>query len=417
MFETARSQRDACPGALRVHEAADGGLARVRVPGGSLTPRQFLAVAEASADLGDGGLELTSRANVQIRGLGAGRERALAGRLATAGLLPSQTHERVRNILGSPNVDGAGLLDVQAVSRELDVLLCGAPGLAELPGRFLFAVDDGRGDVAALGADVGLLPLGAASVALLLAGADSGVRVRPESAARAAIVAAEAFLSERAAQDSGAWRLTELDQGAPAVVGRVLAVLEAEWGKQVSLPAPPLGTHAQVGEVFRRDELITIGVGAPLGRLSPEQVDIITAASDAAGELRLTPWRTVVVPGLPVGDAQRWLSDLDARGLVVDPSSGRAGVTACTGHPGCSKALADVRADAERALRGPSAARGALPVHWVGCGRRCGRPQGRVVEVLAKEAGYEVGIDGGTPMSAADADEVSAALDVARRTV
>lgn len=398
-----------------MHQAADGGLARVRVPGGALTARQFRAVATASSELGDGGLELTSRANLQVRGMDSGEERFLAERLAEVGLLPSPTHERVRNILGSPDPDGAGLLDVRAVTRELDERLCAVPDLADLSGRFLFAVDDGRGDVAGLGADIGLFPLAADSVALLLAGVDCGVRVRPDTAARAAVVAAEAFLAERSRQGSSAWRLAELDPGVHAIAAKVFAVVDAVWSPPRPVLAQPLETHAQVGELFRGDGLITIGVGAPLGRLSPEQVDIITAASEAAGELRLTPWRTAVVPGLPVDEAGRWVSDMDARGLVVSSASVRAGVTACAGHPGCAKALADVRDDAERALRQPVS--GALPVHWAGCRRRCGRPQGRVVEVLATEAGYEVGLDDETWTSAADVAQVAAALDVARRKV
>ncbi len=144
-------------------------------------------------------------------------------------------------------------------------------------------------------------------------------------------------------------------------------------------------------------------------------MDIIGAASDTAGELRLTPWRTVVLPGLRPDEAGRWMSDLGARGLLVDPFSDGVGVTACTGRPGCAKARADVREDARRTLRAPSG--GALPVHWSGCERRCGRPQGRVVEVLATDAGYEVGLDDEAWMSEADADQVSAALDAARRNV
>lgn len=403
-----------------MHEAADGGLARVRVPGGVLTPHRFRTLAIAAAELGDGGLELTSRANVQVRGLQAGQEQDLAERLGSAGLLPSETHERVRNIIGSPYQDGRELLDVPAVASELDVLLCRTPRLAELPGRFLFAVDDGRADVASLGADVGLLALSTGAVMLILAGADSGVRLAPRDGSRAAVLAAEAFLDAKADRDSPVWRITELDGGVRRIAERVSAELDVARVDPVPvLPAPP-ATHAQVGEVFRRNGRVALAAGAPLGRLSADQVDIIIAASDAAGELRLTPWRTVVVPGLPEDEAARWLSDLDARGLLVDPLSEQVGVTSCTGHPGCAKAIADVRKDAKRALRRPAAdagPAGALPVHWAGCERRCGRPQGRVVEVLATEAGYEISLDGEVWTSAADADRIPAALDAARRAV
>ena len=381
-----------------MHEAADGGLARVRVPGGAMGPEQFRALAAAAADLADGTMELTSRANLQVRGLATGAEQELAARLAAAGLLPSVTHERVRNIIASPYA--RGLLDARAVSLELDRILCARPRLAELSGRFLFAVDDGSGDVIALGPDVGLYALAPDAVALVLAGTDSGVRSTPDAAAELAIAAAETFLDERVGAE---WRMAELPDAA-----RVATRL-GPTAEPVAVPSTPPATHAQVGALFERDGRVTAAVGAPLGRLSPDQVDIITAASEAADGLRLTPWRTLVLPGLPAAAADRWLTALDANGLVVDPSAALAGVTACTGRPGCAKALADVRSDAQR-----SASAGGLPVHWSGCGRRCGRPQGRVVEVLATGAGYEIGLDDEVRTSA-EADEVSAALDAARR--
>ncbi|MGW0892053.1 precorrin-3B synthase [Saccharopolyspora sp. NPDC002578] len=473
-----RAEPDACPGALRVHEAADGGLARVRVPGGRLDARQVRALA-AAAELGDGGWELTSRANLQVRGLAPHAVAEFAATLADAGLLPSPTHERVRNIIASPytGCDDAGSLDVHAVSTELDRRLCAAPALAELPGRFLFTVDDGRGDVAGLAADIGLAPADG-SVAVLLSGADEGIRVATADAARAAVLAAEAFLAERRRQESASWRLAELTDGPRLIAARVIAEPgPAEDGAPIAdtgaesadstgsapgtdgsaeragtvpaaaggsaerterpisasgaaeragsapgvgepaggvgsspattchsgpgRPVEPVATHADLGVLHRRDGRVSLALGAPLGRLNAEQVAALAALDRP---LRLTPWRTLLLPGIPEHDATTLLSEMDGAGFVVDTAAPLAGVTACTGSPGCAKSLADVRSDAARAARP-----GALPVHWAGCSRRCGRPAGRGVEVLATEAGYEVG---GEP-----AGELSAALEAARRAV
>ncbi|MFD7093942.1 cobalamin biosynthesis protein CobG, partial [Streptomyces xanthophaeus] len=145
-----RDRGDACPGALRLHAADDGFLARVRIPGGLLTAPQAAVLALAADRFGDGHLELTSRGNVQLRGLPDGCGAALAELLDSAGLLPAPSHERIRNIVASPLADPAPV-------RELDRLLCADPEAAALSGRFLFAVDDGRGDVAALDPDVTLL--------------------------------------------------------------------------------------------------------------------------------------------------------------------------------------------------------------------------------------------------------------------
>ncbi|PRC53013.1 precorrin-3B synthase, partial [Mycobacterium sp. ITM-2017-0098] len=84
---------------------------------------------------------------------------------------PSATHERVRNIVASPLSGRAGgLCDTRELVAALDTALQEDPALEHLPGRFLFGVDDGRGDVSGLGADVGIHAVDSSSAALLLAG-------------------------------------------------------------------------------------------------------------------------------------------------------------------------------------------------------------------------------------------------------
>ena len=154
---TSRDAADRCPGVLRLAQAADGYLARVRLPGGLVAGEQLRALADLATELGDGRVELTSRGNVQLRALPADAADPLTAALTRAGLLPSLDHDRVRNVLASPlaGLDDLGSgRDLTEMVGALDAGLCARPRLAELSGRFLFAIDDGRGDVAGLGADV-----------------------------------------------------------------------------------------------------------------------------------------------------------------------------------------------------------------------------------------------------------------------
>jgi precorrin-3B synthase len=378
-----RERVDACPGALQTHAAADGALARVRVPGGALTAAQLRVLAAAARELGDGHLELTSRGNLQLRGLPAGTEVALGARLAAAGLLPSATHERVRNVLASTlsgRTDG-GHLDVRPWIRAFDAGLCADPALAELPGRFLATLDDGRGDVAGLGGDVGLLALSPGSVALTLGGTDSGLREHPDHAVPLALAAARAFLAERTAQESSAWRLSELADG-PA---RVAARLGRPVGPTAELPAAPV--VGPVGAAVQHDGRTALLGVVPLGRLSADQADLLAAL---APEVQLTPWRSVVVPDLAENAVDDAAVDLFRTGMVFDEASPWLQVTTCAGRPGCAKSLADVRADAAAAVRTGALPAGGARQHWVGCERRCGRPQGDVVDVVATPTGYRI---------------------------
>jgi precorrin-3B synthase len=373
---------DACPGALQTHAAADGALARVRVPGGALTADQLRVLAAAARELGDGALELTSRGNVQLRGLRTGAEIDLGDRLAAAGLLPSATHERVRNVLAS-TLSGrttGGLVDVRGWVARFDAGLCADPLLADLPGRFLATLDDGRGDVADLGGDIGLLALDPATIALTLGGVDSGLRTSPAEAVDLALAAIRAFLDERADQGGSAWRLVELTDG-PA---RVAARLGGARTRPADVPtAPATGPAGAFPQLDGRIALIAV---VPLGRLTAVQADLLAATAAAP---QLTPWRSVALPDLPDAAAA---DALTAAGLVLDAASPWLRVTACAGRPGCAKSLADVRADAAAAVAAGTLSGDGDRQHWAGCQRRCGRPRGDVVDVVATGSGYRIGV-------------------------
>src|SRR5689334_2976300 len=333
----ARTRADACPGALQTHAAADGALARVRVPGGLLSADQLRVLAAAARELGDGGLELTSRGNVQLRGLADDDVPALGDRLAAAGLLPSETHERVRNVLASTlSGRSGGLLDVRPWVAAFDAGLRADPALADLPGRFLATLDDGRGDVSGLGGDVGLLALGGDDVALLLGGSDSGLRATAAGAVDLLLAATRAFLAERADQGGTAWRLSELVDGR----SRVAARLGVPAGDPVEVPAAPL--TGPVGAAEQHDGRIALIGVVPLGRLTADQVDLLARL---APEVQVTPWRSVVVPDLADDRVDDAAVDLHRTGIVFDEASPWLRVTACAGRPGCATSLADVRAD------------------------------------------------------------------------
>jgi precorrin-3B synthase len=278
-------------------------------------------------------------------------------------------------VLASPlSGIAGGLADVRGFAAALDRGLCARPELAELPGRFLFAFDDGRGDVAAEDPDLCWRVPGA----LLVAGVETGLVVPAADAVAVLLDAAEAFLALRAADGGTAWRAAELAE-APARIAAALArpcreshvqdVWRPERGFQDNHAARP-------GPVPRADGGTALVVAPLLGELTADQLRLL---ADTGPTAVVTPWRTVVLPAPRLAAAE-----LAAAGLVVAPGPA-ADVSACAGRPGCAKALADVRADTLAAI-------GRLPagrVHVSGCARRCGAPRGRHVDAVAlADGGY-----------------------------
>ncbi|MFJ6611356.1 cobalamin biosynthesis protein CobG [Streptomyces sp. NPDC091289] len=374
------SSGDACPGTLRLHRADDGALARVRIPGGVLSADRADALLAATTRFGDGELHLTSRGNVQLRGLGAECGGELADLLTAAGLLPSAAHERARNIVASPLAGLDGSPSLRPWLTGLDRLVCGSAAAATLSGRFLFALDDGRGDVDALGADVTLIAEGPETALLRIGAEDEVFRLPAEDAPRAALLAAEEFL--RAARGSGAWRVKDLPDDVRAEVARAVGPTA---GPTVHRPRPRKAAAPVPGPA---NSTAAISIDVPLGRLSATQWRLLTDTARRYGnELRLTPWRGIVVPGPFAHDeAAETLRTLDAAGLITAPDSPWTGVGACIGHPGCAKSLSDVRAEAGAAV-GPV---GRLPVYWSGCERRCGHPHGEWIDVVVTPDGHRI---------------------------
>ncbi len=365
----ARPLADRCPGVLRLHPSGDGLLARVRLPGGVL-PASAVAAIRQAAGLGNGLLELTSRANLQIRGLCEDAGPGVADLLWSCGLLRSLEHDRVRNIAASPFGGRAlaALAPTDALVAALDAGLCGEPDLSALPGRFLFAVDDGGGAVGGRVADVALVAEAGGRFRLVL----SGVATDRCGDAALALDAARAFLALSTDAAGGcAWRIADLPDGAARVAARLGATLlsGAAAAQLPRLPdVPALGVSEQA------DGRRAVTALPPLGRLDVEMLDAI--ASLAGDDVRLSPRRTLSFLDVDGSDAPGLLSALEDAGFATSPRSGWSGLSACAGTGACARARLDVRAAAS--ARAQVRARAAAAEHWSGCERDCGRPAGAV---------------------------------------
>jgi precorrin-3B synthase len=379
---------DACPGILDLHDARDGHVARVRLPGGHVTAAGLRALAGLARRFGDGRVDLTSRGNVQLRGVGAGDAGALSRRAAAAGLLPSPAHDRARNIVASPLAGLAGHPEARPLVDALDLGLRADPALAALPGRFLFSVDDGGGR-AGLGACDAGLRLRSGRVDLVVAGRQTGLAAPAGEAVGLALSVARAFLERRRASPE-ANRVASLPDGGAAVAAAV--------GGRLGDPVPDVTARLPLGPVPAASSggaawpaaaapgpgaRVAVVVAAPLGRLDATHLELLAGLLRPGEVARLAAAGRVVVP--LDGPAEGALARLDGAGLLVADDHPLAGVTACAGTA-CARSLADARA-----LAAPVGDAGA--VHWAGCGRGCGRPADAVPVVAAAPDRFLVGDD------------------------
>ena len=385
---------DACPGILTLHPARDGHVARIRLPGGYVRRAQWAALAALAADFGDGCLDLTARGNVQLRGLQPTAAAELARRAARAGLLPSGAHDRSRNITASPLSGLGGRRPLRRLVSALDAALIADPELAALPGRFLFAIDDGTGGAALAHSDLGLRR-SSGRVEVFVAGRSSGVRVAARAAVPAVLTAARGAIARGVgSQVTGIRDLADGGASVAAAIGGALGSPASPYDGRLPLgvtardratsgvdpdrvasygaasdgPAPD--TTSAPDTTFASDSAVAV-IAAPLGRLTGAQIVLIGTLLRSGEVIRLAPAGRVVVPlsVLPVG-AQAGLpilARLAGSGLLTSDDDALAGVTACSGLA-CNRAVADVRA-AARPLPGRPR------THWAACPRSCGKPR------------------------------------------
>ncbi|MCT1883838.1 nitrite reductase [Dietzia cinnamea] len=292
-----RTRGDLCPGVLRPWPAADGALVRLRVPGGRVSPASLAVLGEVARRYGDddGNVHLTTRANLQLRALPQDSDGQLPAEVvaAIAGteLLPSPGHELVRNILVSPLTgldpdQAAGRADLRPVTDALDAGLLADPALGTLPGRFLFVLDDGRGDLVDRSCDLGLVVVGP-ELAQLRIGEGWGEVVPLSEAAARLVALAWAFADARGTGPEAPWHVRELlAQASPPAPPAALAPTAAP-DPRLPEPTGPLPFGPVPGSAGRIEH-----VAAPGGVLAPALLERLTAPG--VTELVVTPWRGVV---------------------------------------------------------------------------------------------------------------------------
>ena len=342
-----------CPGALRPMLSGDGWLVRVRPGAGRLTQAQAAGLAVLAARHGNGLIDLTSRANLQLRGVTLTAYPALIDGLRVLGLLDNEAvAESRRNLVVTPFWNSGDGTPELATALAHALTSVAAPAL---PGKFGFAVDCGESAVLrSTPADI-RIERGAIGLIVRADGHTTGAQVAENEAVPAAMELARwfsAFKSESRGRMGGIARQRRL----PARF-------------EVAHAMPPAAPSAQVGPV-------ACGwlAGIEFGQLRADTL----AELAPLGALRITPWRMVLIEGI------RTAPEVD--GLIADPADPLLRVIACSGAPDCLQGVAATRPLA-RALAAHIAP-GAL-LHVAGCAKGCAH-SGNAMTLVATPAGFDL---------------------------
>ena len=328
-----------CPGALRPMMSGDGLVVRIRAPMGRLSPEQARGVAELSRRHGNGLLDLSARANLQMRGIKGDSHTALLSGLRDLGLLDTdEAAEARRNVMLTPFWTEGD--DNAVIARNLAATLTAATDLS-LPGKFGFAVDCGTAPVLQDSAADIRIERDASGLILRPDGAELGLSVTRETAVPEALNLARWFLDTGGAPDGRGRMRLHLAKGTPLPSG-------------YSLVANVASSAARPGQTGA-GQLVALEFGQMLA-------DTLTSLADH-GALRLTPWRMLLIEGAS--------NIAPLPGLILDAADPRLRVSACTGGPGCLQALSATR-DLARDLA-PHVPEDAH-LHVSGCAKGCAHP-------------------------------------------
>ena len=335
--------------------AEDGWVVRIRPPLGRLTQAQAYGVAALSSRHAQDTVELTSRANVQLRGIDEANYPALLSGLQALGLVDAEARaESRRNLLLTPFWQaGDGTTDIAETLTEA----LNAPPAPELPGKFGFALDCGAAPVLRTSpADIRIERCGSGYL-VYADGSTTGAHADVAEVVALAMALAQWFV----------------EAGGLATPRRRMASLVASHMLPQRFTTTPVPTATQ-----QRPALGRVPQGY-LAALAFGQLHVSTLATLAElAPLRLTPWRSLLLEGVQA---------LPARpDLITSADDTRLRISACTGAPGCGQA-----AGATRPLARALAA--SLPtgrtLHVSGCTKGCAHAAAALT-VVATAHGYNL---------------------------
>lgn len=425
-------------------------MARLRIPGGQLHSFQLRELANIADQLTSGYIQITTRANLQMRLIQPKDTVEFLRRIQSIGLhTRGAGADNIRNLTCDPTsgVDPDELVETLPITQALGQFILNHREFYDLPRKFNIAFhgggkiptvedtnDIGFKAVKAAGKTAGQP---AANVLITdqiaegiyfrcaLGGAtghkafarDLGVLIRPEEVLKVTAALLRVYIANGNRGDRKKARLKHLletwtlDQylvETEKLLGYQLLRVPTDSKLESRVPNPET-PHPHVG-VFpqKQSGLNWIGATVPVGQITAKQLRRLAEIADlyGSGEVRLTVWQNVVIPNIKDAFVETAKKALVKLGFDWRQSNLKSGFIACTGNSYCKFAGANTKGhaldlmkwlDARVTLDQP------INVHLTGCPNSCAQHYmgdigllGAKVKVSGETVeGYHVFVGGG----------------------
>jgi len=418
-------------------------MCRLKIPGGVIKTFQLREVARVSQELTSGYVQITTRANLQLRLIEPKNAPEFLRRIQSVGLSSKGAGaDNIRNITANPTagIDPHELIDTLPMCQELAQIIINDRSLHDLPRKFNIALDGGGliGTVEDTN-DIGLkavkfdLPIKSGDTEIpagvyfqvKLGGAtghqafarDLGVLVKPAEAVKVILAATRVYIAHGNRGDRKKarlkhllekWTLEQYLAEMEKLLGYALLRAPA-GGSEISNPQSQIPPHSHVGVFAQKQQgLNYMGVTVPVGNITPKQLLRIAEIADlyGSGEVRLTVWQNLIIPNIPDAYVETVKKATVKAGFDWRQSHIRSGLIACTGNSYCKFAASNTKAHAlelAKHLEKRVELDQPINIHLTGCPNSCAQHYmgdigllGTKVKVSGETLeGYHVFVGGG----------------------
>lgn len=354
----------------------DAFMSRLRIPGGVLKSYQLRELAHIAQQLTSGYVQVTTRANLQMRLIQPKDAPEFLQRIQAIGLhTRGSGADNIRNLTMNPTagIDPVELIDVQPFVQQISQVILNDRSFYDLPRKFNIAYDGGgligsvedTNDIGVKAVKVGdeilfRIALGGATGHKSFA-RDLGVVVPPAEITKVVAAVVRVYIEKGCRTNRKRARLKHLLE--TMSLDEYLTLVEKKLGTTLRRAPYDLAqmrwasqelAHSHVGDYPQKQKGFSyVGATCPVGNITPKQMLRVAELAElyGNGEVRLTVWQNFIIPNVPDAFVPTLKKALDKAGLPTKQSNLASGVIACTGNSYCKFAQANTKGHALEVIK------------------------------------------------------------------